>query len=182
MKTVSPITDDKIQKQIKFSPIPQFIILILFFLLLSYSTEVNQYLDEKLSNYHENTRNFIKIFLFSIPLLFIIVFDMLYHSFSINNLKISKIVPNENINYLLKLIGIYGIVQVLSQDMGIKSGELQAKITRSPLVHFLMMWGAGFALSGQRSESFIGALLYVFLRNLVSDKKTVPSCFEETDP
>lgn len=173
--------DDIVMKQIKFSPIPQFIVLLLFFLLLSYSTQVNQYLDEQLINYPDNTKLFIKITLFIIPLIFIIVFDMIYHSFSINNLGISKIIPNEYINYTLKLIGIYGIVQVLSQDMGIKSGKLQAEITRTPFVHFIMMWGAGFALSGQRSESFIGALLYVFLRNLLSNKETVPSCFEETD-
>lgn len=181
MKKTFLLDDDKIQKQIKFSPIPQFIILILFFLMLSYSTEINEYLDEKLKDYSENTRFIIKMILFLIPLIIIIPLDMLYHSFSINNLGISKIFSNEHINYLLKLVGIYGLVQVLSQDMGIKSGELQAKITRTPFVHFIMMWGAGFALSGQRSESFIGALLYVFLRNLVSNKQTVPSCFEETD-
>lgn len=149
--------------QIPYSPIPQWIVLIVFSISLYYSEEINEWFDKKLKKYTENTRNIIKYIIFSIPLLTIIIFDMSFHSFSMNNLYVTKIIPNNYLNYFLRIIGIYGVVQVLSQDFGIKTGEKQNHFTKNSVIHFICMFGAGFALSGQRSESFIAALIYIYI-------------------
>jgi hypothetical protein len=164
--------------QIPYSPKPQYIILIIFFLVLYHSQYLNKYFDEKLKKYPQKQRDIIKYTILSIPLLAIIVPDMLYHSFSMNNLGVSKVIPNEYLNYLLKVIGIYGIVQVLSQDFGMKTGLKQNLLTKNPVVHFICTWGAGFAVSGQRSESFIGALIYIFLKRVVSNNVLTEACFD----
>ena len=164
--------------QIKYSPIPQFFILFVFALMIHHSKTLNEYFDEKLKN-TEKYKDFIKYSIFTFPLLIIVITDMTMHSFSFNNLKMSKLIPNEYINYLLLILGIYGVVQVLSQDFGIKTGLKQNRFTKHPIVHFFTMFGAGFALSGQRSESFIGALIYMFLRNMISNKETIEACFED---
>lgn len=159
--------------QVPYSPITQWIILSIFVMTLYYSKELNELFDK----YEINDT--MKYIIFSIPLVVIIILDMLYHSFSLNNLEVTKFIPNDYINYILRTLGIYGVVQVLSQDFGIKSGLLQNRLTKSPIFHFLCMFGAGFALSGQRSESFISALIYIFLRRLISNNVTIDACFED---
>jgi len=166
--------------QLPYSPLPQYIILVIFSLMLHYSKDVNAFIDKFIMDDKNQHSNFvyIKYFIMAIPLILILIFDTLFHSFSMNNLKITTIIPNEHLNYSLRILGIYGVVQVLSQDFGIKTGRQQSVFTKNEFVHFFIMFGAGFALSGQRSESFIAALIYVFLRNLISDNKTLDVCFE----
>lgn len=158
--------------QIPYSPLIQWLLLAVYTIMLYYSTELNEYFDEKYGDR-------IKYAIFAIPLLVIFVLDMLYHSFSLNNLRLTQFIPNSYLNYILRILGIYGVIQVLSQDFGIKTGLLQNQFTKIPVIHFLCMFGGGFALTGQRSESFLGALLYFFLRRLVSNNKTTQACFEE---
>jgi len=165
--------------QLPYSPIPQWLILIVFSMSLYYSKEINQYFDELLIDYTENNRKIIKHTIFTIPLFMIFIFDMYFHSFSMNNLLITKFISNEYINYFLRVLGIYGIVQVLSQDFGLKTGLTQNKFTKNEFVHFICMFGAGYTVSGQRSESFIAALIYIFLKKLISNNETTIACFDE---
>ena len=82
-------------------------------------------------------------------------------------------------NYLLRVAGGYGIVQVLAQDLGIRTGINQRNIVQHPVFQFLMLWGGAYALTGRRSEGMVSALLYFTLKLNVSGDVTSGVCFED---
>ena len=84
---------------------------------------------------------------------------------------------NMNSNNVLNIIGAYGIVQVLAQDLGIKSGLKQIEITHNEFVQFILYWGMAFALTDNRTESLAGVLLYFYLKYIVSKNNTADACF-----
>jgi len=103
---------------------------------------------------------------------------MKYSSFSFRNLGISKYIPNYYSNYILRVLGALGIIQVLAQDIGVKSGLNQRNIVQTPFMQFLLYIGTAFAITDNRSEAIIGAILYFTLKYGISSGKTSPVCFE----
>ena len=91
-------------------------------------------------------------------------YDMRYSSFSFKNLGISKYIPNEYLNYVLRVLGALGIIQVLAQDIGLKTGVVQRNFVQSPFMQFLLYVGTAFAITNNRSEAIIGATLYFTLK------------------
>jgi hypothetical protein len=83
-------------------------------------------------------------------------------------------VSNKVLNYILKVLGAYGLIQVFSQDMGIPTGNFQMVITHYPISKLILLFSTGFALTGDRSKSLIATVLYFYLRNVLSTK-LVPS-------
>jgi hypothetical protein len=88
-------------------------------------------------------------------------------------------VPDEVMNYVLRVAGGYGLVQVLAQDLGLRSGLNQRNIVQQPAMQFLMLWGGSYALTGHRSEGMVSALLYFVLKYNVSGNVTANVCFED---
>jgi len=88
-------------------------------------------------------------------------------------------VPDKVMSYILRVAGGYGIVQVLAQDLGIKSGLNQRNLVQLPVVQFFLLWGGAFALTGRRSEGMVAALLYFVLQLNVSGGQLSNICFEE---
>ena len=109
-------------------------------------------------------------------LLFVfVIYNDIYTNFlSFGNLGITKLVSYKVLNYILKVLGAYGIIQVFSQDMGIPTGNFQMAITHHPISKLILLFSTGFALTGDRSESLIATILYFYLRNVLSTK-LVPS-------
>ena len=89
------------------------------------------------------------------------------------------IAPDFALNYVLRVAGGYGIVQVLAQDLGIRTGINQRNVVQHPVVQFLMLWGGAYALTGHRSEGMVSALLYFVLKFNVSGGLTSGVCFED---
>ena len=88
-------------------------------------------------------------------------------------------IPDAHMNYVLRVAGGYGIVQVLAQDLGIKTGINQRLIVQHPAVQFVMLWGGAFSLTSYRSEGMISVLLYMCLKHNVSNNVLGGVCFED---
>ena len=102
-----------------------------------------------------------------------------YHDMYTPSKRFIYLVPDRVMNYVLRVSGGYGIVQVLAQDLGIPSGVNQRNIVQTEAVQFLMLWGGAYALTGHRSEGMVSALLYFVLRLNISNGETSNVCFEE---
>lgn len=103
---------------------------------------------------------------------------MKFSSFSMNNLGVLNYVSNDNLNTILKLIGGYCIIQVAAQDVGLKTGGIQAEFVKLPPLQFLMYAGVAYALTQNRSMSLIAALIYFQLKFFASEGETLDVCFE----
>lgn len=89
------------------------------------------------------------------------------------------ILPDYALNYVLRVAGGYGIVQVLAQDLGIRTGLNQRNLVQHPVAQFIMLWGGAYALTGHRSEGMVSALLYFVLKLSISGNSTSSVCFED---
>lgn len=103
--------------------------------------------------------------------------------FSTIRIAIEKYFPSRTLSYALNILGSYGVIQVLAQDLGIKSGLTQIEITHNEFSQFILYWGMAFALTDNRTESLAGVLLYFYLKYIISKNKTANACFlsDETD-
>ena len=111
--------------------------------------------------------------LYLLPLVLLIVYDAAH-----NPLHRFFPFPDRWANYVLRVAGGYGIVQVLAQDLGLKTGALQRDLVQQEGVQFLLLWGGAFAVTGHRSEGLVAALLYFVLKHHVSAGETSGVCFE----
>ena len=111
--------------------------------------------------------------LYLLPLVLLIVYDAAH-----NPLHRFFPFPDRWANYVLRVAGGYGIVQVLAQDLGLKTGAFQRDVVQQEGVQFLLLWGGAFAVTGHRSEGLVAALLYFVLKHHVSAGETSSVCFE----
>uniref|UniRef100_A0A7S2FMU7 Uncharacterized protein n=1 Tax=Haptolina brevifila TaxID=156173 RepID=A0A7S2FMU7_9EUKA len=93
--------------------------------------------------------------------------------------KFVTFIGDRTMNYVLRVAGGYSLVQVLAQDLGLKSGLNQRNIVQHPLIQFVMLWGGAFSLTSYRSEGMISVLLYFCLKYNVSGGETAAICFED---
>jgi hypothetical protein len=133
-------------------------------------------IDKKIKN--KTVTRTTKISIALIPIIIILYLDIKYSSFSMNNLGVTKLISNDNINTFLKLFGAYCIIQVAAQDIGLKTGDEQADFVKLPIFQFLMYGGASYALTQNRSMALIATLLYFQLKFFGSEGKTKDVCFE----
>ncbi len=94
------------------------------------------------------------------------------------NLGITSYISNKNFNSILKLVGGYCIIQVAAQDVGVKTGSVQADFVKLPIFQFFMYIGIAFALTQDRSMAIIASLLYFQMKFFVSGGITKDVCFE----
>jgi hypothetical protein len=121
---------------------------------------------------------FIRSIILSIPLLSIIFLDIKYGMFSLRNLGIPKS-WNTSLNKLMKTAGAYGMVQILAQDSGLKTGTIQRDTVQSVLYFAPVAAGMAFTICDNRSQAFISVLLYYHLKYAISNNKTSTVCFED---
>ena len=85
-----------------------------------------------------------------------------------------------NSNNVLNIIGAYGIVQVLAQDLGIKTGEKQRDLIQNKYVQMIMLYaGAYLVTSNHRGCIYYTTFIYYFLKYGYSNNITSPVCFED---
>jgi len=167
-------------------PFPYFQHVFIGLLILSFYNweKINKNLDEKIYKpiqnkfKNETVTLSTKIFIALIPIMIILYLDIKYSSFSMNNLGVTNYIPSDIINTLLKLIGGYCIIQVAAQDVGVKTGGIQADFVKLPFLQFLMYAGVAFALTQNRSMALIATLTYFQLKFFGSSGKTKDVCFE----
>jgi hypothetical protein len=114
------------------------------------------------------------------PLIMLLpLLGLAYHDLHSSAKKFIFVVPDKTMDYVLRVCGGYGLVQVLAQDLGVHTGANQRNIVQHPLVQFFMLWGGAYALTGHRSEGMVSALLYFVLKLNVSGGHESAVCFED---
>jgi len=157
----------------------QIIILILEIVLLLYASPIKKSLHD-FSLQHlgkEEYYTYIYKWVLSIPLLCIIYYDVRYSSFSLGNIGFPE-QYNRFINQILWILGAYGIIQVLAQDSGLRTGIDQRDLVQNTVIFFFLAIGMAYSITNNRSQSMIAIFLYLHLKYIVSDK-TSNVCFED---
>ena len=86
---------------------------------------------------------------------------------------------NMTSNNVLNIIGAYGIVQVLAQDLGIKTGEKQRDLIQNKYVQMIMLYAGAYLVTSNHRDAFITTFIYYFLKYGYSNNITSPVCFED---
>ena len=125
--------------------------------------------------------DYIRMVVCVLPLLVMAYYDVRYKSFSLRNTfpSVNFDRHDNSVNYVLRLFGCYGIVQVLAQDIGNKTGETQSKLLRTRIVQWFLYVCTAYVICSNRSEALMGATLYFILKYNVSYGKTRPVCFDD---
>ena len=160
-------------QQIQASPYFQYTLLVMQLMLIYFHKQINHKFDKL-----EMNAPLIKYTLFSIPLLIIVFYDVQFSSFSLKNLGL-PIKYNNQLNYVLQILGSYGIIQILAQDSGLKTGELQRDTVQHHWLFSIMALGMAYSVTSNRSQSMIAVLMYYHLKYVISNNKTSPVCFED---
>ena len=128
------------------------------------------------------TAIYVPMILFSIPILYLMINDFILggdkweENFILGN--IDKYISKRLYNYILRIAGAYGLIQVLAQDIGIKTGLNQRNFSQSPLIQFLILFGGAYSFTGFRGEAMLSTFLYLVLKNNSSLNKVSDVCFE----
>ena len=135
----------------------------------------NVYKNKLITNY-----SFWAIQIVCIVLLIIAVYQDIFHNLlNFRNLGVHKIVSDKVFNYLIKVLGAYGLIQVFAQDIGIPTGNLQKEITHYPISKYMLLFSSGYALTGDRSETLVATMIYFYLRNILSTQIISTSTWKE---
>ena len=86
---------------------------------------------------------------------------------------------NSTAHRTLLVLAAYGIVQVLAQDLGVKTGKRQRDLIQSEPVLFTLLFSAAYAVTDDLTLALAGSGLYYFLKFIYSRGVTSNVCFEE---
>lgn len=140
--------------------------------LIAYYKELNSKIDQWKVN------RAWYFFVVSLPLLLITYMDMMHNAFSLEKMGLSKRY-NRQVNYLLRLFGSYGMIQILAQDSGLKTGQIQRDTVQKAALFSLIALGTAFSVTSNRSQALVGVMYYFHLKYVISNNKTAPVCFED---
>lgn len=162
-----------------YVPFPyfQFVMYGAQFLLINYHKEVNRFLNDNVDEHNSKVRKILKKAILTIPLLTIAYYDIRYGSFSFKNMGV-PVEYNRAINQVLFVLGSYGVIQVLAQDSGIRTGIVQRDTVQTRTWFAFMAVGMAYSLTSNRSQSVLAMMLYFHLRYVISDNVTSEVCFE----
>ncbi len=85
---------------------------------------------------------------------------------------------NKNTKKIVKIIGSYGIIQVLAQDLGIKTGKKQRDLMHKIPVQFALLFSGSYLATSDTHVSLISVLIYFGLKYIYSKGETSKVCFE----
>lgn len=86
---------------------------------------------------------------------------------------------NQNIHQLLLVIAAYGIVQVLAQDLGVKTGKKQRDLVQSEPILALILFAGAYAVTEDVTTAGAATVAYYFLKFIYSKGVTSGVCFED---
>ena len=185
VKSKALIETDSFIPNFGYVPFKYFQYIYIIFILLSFTfkdflyknlyKKIHDKIDLVIEN--NNVRTFIKSFITLLPILPIIYYDFIYKSFSMTNLGIESVKHNRYINTMLRLFGSYVIIQVAAQDLGVKTGTIQSDFIKLSFMQVILYIGCAFAITQDRSEAFLAALVYFQLKYFGSNV-TKDVCFD----
>lgn len=77
----------------------------------------------------------------------------------------------------LRVFGAYGIIVVFAQDIGIRSGCLQAQITQNIIAQVVLFTSVAYSVTDDFFQSFSGTMIYFILKYVVSKNVLNDVCF-----
>jgi hypothetical protein len=133
--------------------------------------------DKEKANPNQSLITISKSFIALLPILPLIYYDFFYKSFSLHNMGLLNDSYNRYVSTILRLFGSYVIIQVAAQDLGIKTGTVQSDFTKLSLMQVVLFAGCAFAITQDRSEALLAALIYFQLKYFGSNV-TKDVCFD----
>jgi len=88
----------------------------------------------------------------------------------------------ENRHAIYNVFAGYGIIQVLAQDLGIKTGKKQRDLIQNNIyIQFLLFFSVAVSIMPKSNEfeALLACLLYFYLKYKYSNGKTSEVCFEQ---
>ena len=82
-------------------------------------------------------------------------------------------------NHVITIIAAYGIIQVLAQDLGIKTGKKQRDLIQNKYVQVVVLYCGAHVVTSNHRDAAIATFLYYFLKYVYSDNETSSVCFED---
>lgn len=81
----------------------------------------------------------------------------------------------------IMILAAYGIIQVLAQDLGIKTGKKQRDLVQKMPLQMIFLFAGAYTIVGADNvaEALIATGLYYFLKYIYSKGETSAVCFEE---
>ena len=77
------------------------------------------------------------------------------------------------------IIAAYGIVQVLAQDLGIKTGKKQRDLVQKLPVQILLLFAGAYTVTNDVELAIYTTAIYYGLKYIYSKGETSNVCFEE---
>ena len=90
-----------------------------------------------------------------------------------------QLFSNLSTDDILKIGAAYGILQILAQDLGIKTGKKQRDLIQSMPVQMFLMYCGSYATTGDHKTAMIATVLYYVLKYVYSGGETSAVCFED---
>ena len=90
-----------------------------------------------------------------------------------------QILENKNSKKLITILAAYGIVQVLAQDLGLKTGKKQRDLVESMPVQIALLYSGAYTVTNDHQLAMITTGLYYFLKYVYSNGKTSEVCAED---
>ena len=84
-----------------------------------------------------------------------------------------------NINKIVMVLAAYGIVQVLAQDLGIKTGKKQRDLIQMPPVQAALLFSGAYTVVEDYTLAAVTTGLYYGLKYIYSRGETSAVCFED---
>jgi hypothetical protein len=186
LKTKIEFPTDDLVKDYGYVPFKNFQYVVLFLIILSFIFRdhivkaLNKHVYSTLDKYIKNQTllTIVKSLIAIIPTIILAYYDLRYRSFSMKNLKVTNIIPNIQINNILRLLGAYVIIQVAAQDIGVRTGDVQSDVTKLQVLQYFLYVGGAYALTQDRSLAIIAGILYFQLKFFAS-ARVKDVCFEE---
>ena len=179
------ILPDKFIKNYGYVPFKYFQHIMILIIILSYiykkyiinvlNKSIYPNINKCIKNNHINI--IIKALIALLPFFIIAWYDLQYRSFSMKNLNVTKFIPDIQINNILRLLGAYAIIQVVAQDLGVKTGNTQSDVTKLPVFDFILYGSTAYAITQDRSLSLLASLAYFQLKYFASSN-TKDVCFD----
>jgi len=80
---------------------------------------------------------------------------------------------------LTKIIAAYGMIQVVAQDLGIKTGKKQRDLVQKVPVQAIIFFSTAYTVTNEVYLSLATVGIYMYLKYIYSEGKTSKVCFEE---
>lgn len=148
---------------------------ISIFLLINYK-KINKKIDDKI----KKNNLLIKYIIYFIPIVVMIKYELNFldnNSYKEHPLK--AFLEDNKLKYIIEILGAYGIVQVLSQDLGIKTGAIQKDLIQHPLVQFIILYSGAYLIGRQLNQALIATLIFFILKYNISNNINSNVCFED---